>query len=87
VSISLPELDVWDGEIKSTFRDRSKSPSRSGRSEDHSTLGVAPGGLASSWWGEKQVARSWQDEPKRKKTLPADHAVALEDTRKVSSLF
>ncbi|KAF9555212.1 hypothetical protein CPC08DRAFT_139849 [Agrocybe pediades] len=84
-SISAPELDIYSDEIKSTFRERSRSPSRSMHAGgDQSKLGIVTdaAALSSSWWAEKRTGRSWHDVPKRKKTLPADHAVALEDTRK-----
>ncbi|KDR78069.1 hypothetical protein GALMADRAFT_245050, partial [Galerina marginata CBS 339.88] len=82
-SISLPEL--YNDKLSSTFRERSRSPT--GRDSKDQAAGLpaeaASSKLSSSWWGEApHVARPWQDGPKRKKTVPPDQALALEETRK-----
>ncbi|PPR04893.1 hypothetical protein CVT26_012713 [Gymnopilus dilepis] len=80
-SILLPDID--SSEIKSTFRERSLSPARKGDSGDH--LATANEGsnpkLSTSWWGEKHVAQPWRDPPKKKRSLPPEQVVALEETR------
>lgn len=38
--------------------------------------------MASSWYGDKHVPRPWQDLPKRKKTVPHEQTLALDETRK-----
>ena len=71
--------------IKSTFRERSRSPAR-GSSDLGGLEAVEPdeSQMASSWWAEKHVARPWQDIPKRKRTVPPEHREALDSTRKVT---
>ncbi|KAJ3509359.1 hypothetical protein NLJ89_g5260 [Agrocybe chaxingu] len=70
---------VYDGEgMKSTFRDRSRSPARGAK---ELTGQGAEEKMESSWWGDKHVARPWQDAPKRKQTVPAEQTQALESTR------
>ncbi|KAF9481061.1 hypothetical protein BDN70DRAFT_876798 [Pholiota conissans] len=80
-SISLPDLE--DDSKLSTFRDRSRSPPQ-WSSGDREEMSLADSKLASSWWAEKHVSIPWRAESKarRQKTLPEEHAIALEETRK-----
>jgi hypothetical protein len=80
-SLSLP---AYADEIRSTFRERSRSPGRSlleatGQEE-------AEANLKASWWVEKHVARPWQASPKRKQTVPKEQTEAFQSTRTVSAL-
>lgn len=77
-SLSLPLLN---DELRSTSRERSKSPGP--------TLFDASGqegeeNLKSSWWAEKHVSRPWHDSPKRKQTVPKEQTEAFQSTRSVS---
>ncbi|CAA7263929.1 unnamed protein product [Cyclocybe aegerita] len=76
---SVTRPTIYDGEgMKSTFRDRSRSPARGAK---ELTAQGAEEKMEASWWGDKHVARPWQDAPKRKQTVPAEQTQALETTR------
>jgi hypothetical protein len=80
-SISLPE--DFGGGLTSTFRDRSRSPVLESRNQIAET-GPGTTNLTSSWYGDKHVhRRPWHESPKRKKTVPQEQTIALEETRKV----
>jgi hypothetical protein len=88
-SSSLPE-DFGEG-LKSTFRDRSRSPVRGSRDQIVESLPVQGSttpklDMVSSWYGDKHVPRPWQDLQKRKKTVPHEQTLALDETRKVCIL-
>lgn len=78
-TLSLPVLFDTEG-IRSTFRERSRSPGRL----DDSTHDPEPS-LLSSWWNEKHFSRPWHDSPKRKDTVPKEQTEAFESTRTVRS--
>jgi len=89
-SSSLPD-DFGEG-LKSTFRDRSRSPARG--SGDHRMEPLPVQGstspkldMLSSWYGDNHVPRPWQDLQKRKKTVPHEQTLALDETRKVCILI
>ncbi len=81
-SLSLPALNA--DEMRSTVRERSRSP---GRSLLDATGQEAEANLKSSWWAEKHVSRPWQDSPKRKQTVPEEQTEALQSTRTVRACF
>ena len=81
-SLSLPSSNV--DEMRSTVRERSRSP---GRSLLDATSQEAEANLKSSWWAEKHVSRPWQDSPKRKQTVPKEQTEAFQSTRTVRTHF
>ena len=88
-SRSLPK-DFGEG-LMSTFRDRSRSPIRGSRDQIVEPLPMQGGpspklDTASLWYGDKHVPRPWQDLPKRKKTVPHEQTLALDEVRKVCIL-
>jgi len=85
-SSSLPD-DFGEG-LKSTFRDRSRSPARGSRDQRVELPPVQEStsprlDMLSSWYSDNHVPRPWQDLPKRKKTVPHEQTLALDETRKV----
>jgi len=80
-SLSLP---LNADEMRSTVRERSRSP---GRSLLDATGQEAEANLKSSWWAEKHVSRPWQDSPKRKQTVPEEQTEAFQSTRTVRACF
>jgi len=75
-TLSLPI--TFDSDLRSTFRERSRSPGRSG------DLTQGPEAiLSSSWWSEKHFSRPWHDSPKRKHTVPKEQTEAFNNTRTV----
>ena len=89
VAISLPDIRreyEGEGEMSSTFRERSRPPSRA--SEDHQITQesvMSDSKLASSWWSpEKHMPRPWHA---KQRTMPKENEVAHEETRKVRNSF
>lgn len=87
--ITLPDIrgeNEGEEKMASTFRERSRPPSRA--SDDHQITQKAEmsdSKLASSWWGpEKHVPRPWYS---KQRTMPKEHEVAHEETRKVRAPF
>lgn len=89
-SSSMPSSlsNPFDDNMKSTFRDLSKSP-QPRMAYDQGKLLVEDSDHSSiiSWWGdsEKHVPRPWHNSPKRKKTVPLEQTEALQTTRRVSN--
>ena len=75
-TLSLPI--TFDSDLRSTFRERSRSPGRSG-----DLLQGSEALLSSSWWSEKHFSRPWHDSPKRKHTVPKEQTEAFNNTRTV----
>ncbi|KAF9523670.1 hypothetical protein CPB83DRAFT_862451 [Crepidotus variabilis] len=79
---SLPKTLEAEG-MRSTFRERSRSPARTGNS-DLTAQGKEEAAIAkmgSSWWAEKHVSRGWPESPKRKQTTSKEQADAFQSTR------
>jgi len=90
LSSSLSD-DLGEG-LKSTFRDRSRSPARGSRDQKVELLPVQGStspklDMLSSWYGDNHVRRPWQGSPKKKKTVPYEQTLALDETRKVCTLI
>lgn len=91
LAISLPDIQGAEERMDSTFRTRSRSRSSSrARPAEQQALKpqeMSESKLATSWWGpDLHVPRPWQNEPRRHKTIPPEHAEVLEETRKVCDI-
>lgn len=81
-SSSLPSSSAFDDSMRSTFKNRARSPIPRHEAElqpedpDHR--------LRESWWGEKHVTKPWHDLVKK---VPSEQTEALESTRKVSNIL